>query len=233
MSGTIAPVSQQRFFDDTGKPLAGGMFYTYASGTSTPLPVYEDAALTTPYPNPIVLNAAGIPPAGAMYFATAAYQTYLTDANGVPVGANGGYTDPVASTALASSNIGGVFFVFGGEQEGAVTNTSYPSGTTYDLLHPDTTVLVVDSANLVGTYGMQAQLLVDTGDTVTCALVNLTDGTPDTPIATVSSTSTAGERQISSAITFAPPGAPKTYAIKTKVTAGTGYAWIIALVRLS
>ena len=233
MSGTIAPVSQQRFFDDTGAPLAGGKFYTFLSGTSTPTPVFTDAGLSVPYPNPVVLNAAGLPPDGAMYFATLAYKTYLTDANGVPVGANGGYTDPVGSTALAAASIGSVLFLFGGEQEGAVAGTVYGSGTTYDDCHPDTTFFVLDSANLTGTYGLQAQMGVDSGDTVTCALVNLTDGTPDTPIATVSSTSTVGERQISAAVTFAAGGAPKTYAIKSKVTAGAGYVWQICLVRLS
>ena len=43
----------------TGLPLAGGLLYTYASGTNTYLPVYTSAALTTQMPQPIVLNNYG------------------------------------------------------------------------------------------------------------------------------------------------------------------------------
>jgi hypothetical protein len=231
MSLSIAPVAQQKFTDDNNVPLAGGKLYFYVTGTSTPLAVYQDALGTTPYPQPIVLNAAGQP--GAIYFASAAYKQYLTDANDVPIGPNGGYTDPVSATALAASAIGGVIFPFGGEQSSPISATSYPSGTAYTACHADTAWWSIDSGNLIGTFALQAQMLSVSGITVTCALVNLTDGTPDTPIATVSSTSTTGERQISSAIMFATPGSPKTYAIKTQVSSGTGFVWSVNIVRLT
>ena len=43
----------------TGLPLAGGLLYTYASGTTTPQATYTDNTLTTQMPNPIVLDNYG------------------------------------------------------------------------------------------------------------------------------------------------------------------------------
>lgn len=59
MAGTLAPSPRQQFFDNNGDPVAGGLLYTYTSGTTTALPVYADAALTTPHTNPAVLDSAG------------------------------------------------------------------------------------------------------------------------------------------------------------------------------
>ena len=232
MSLALAPVEQKRYWDTNGTaPLAGGKLYYYITGTTTPLAVYKDALGVTPYSNPIILDAGGWP--GAIYLQNAAYQTYLTDANDVPIGPNGGYTDPVASTGLAASAVGSTIWPFGGDQETPITATTYPTGTSYSACHADTSWWSIDSGNLVGTFALQAMLMSVSGVTVRCALVNLTDGTPDTPIATVTSTSSTGDRQISSAIMFATPGSPKVYAIKTDVSSGTGFAWEINVVRLT
>ncbi|MBF0399969.1 MAG: hypothetical protein HQL90_04305 [Magnetococcales bacterium] len=48
-----------RAIDDNGNPLAGGLVYTYASGTSTPLTTYSDSALSVPNANPVVLDSRG------------------------------------------------------------------------------------------------------------------------------------------------------------------------------
>ena len=48
-----------QFFDNNGVPLAGGLLYTYASGTTTPQTTYTTSAGTVAHPNPIVLNSAG------------------------------------------------------------------------------------------------------------------------------------------------------------------------------
>jgi hypothetical protein len=48
-----------QFFDDSGVPLAGGLIYTYAAGTTTPVATYTSSNGVTPNSNPIVLDAAG------------------------------------------------------------------------------------------------------------------------------------------------------------------------------
>jgi hypothetical protein len=234
MSLTLSPAVYTQFFTDAGAPLSGGLLYTYVTGTSTPLTTYQNATGTTAFTNPIVLTAGGrIPASGALYLQNAAYQFYLTDSAGNPIGPNGGYLDPVTSTSLSSSSIGGAIFTFGGEQEAPITWTSYPTGTTYDTCHPDTAWWSIDAGTLIGSYALQAQMLSESGGIVNVALVNLTDGSPNTPLVTLSSTSATGERQISSTISFATAGSAKTYAIKSQVASGAGFAWSIAVIRTS
>ena len=48
-----------QFFDNNGVPLAGGLIYTYAAGTTTPEATYTSSTGITAHANPIVLNAAG------------------------------------------------------------------------------------------------------------------------------------------------------------------------------
>lgn len=225
MSGTIAPVPSQQFFDNNGDPLAGGFLASYIAGTSTPTPIYANAFLGTAYTNPAELDAAG---RLTYYLDALSYKFVLTDANGVEIWS----VDPVASTGLSVASIGSSFFAFLGEEEARISNTSYNAGTLYSTCHPDTVFFSVDSSNLVGTYALSGMLKATTG-TVTASLVNLTDGSPDTPLRSITSTSTIGEIQTSAAITFASGGSVKTYAIKTIVTTGSGYAWGLFLKKLS
>jgi hypothetical protein len=48
-----------QLFDSNGDPLTGGLIYTYAAGTTTPLATYTTSTGLTPHTNPIVLDAAG------------------------------------------------------------------------------------------------------------------------------------------------------------------------------
>ena len=48
-----------QFFTDDGVPLAGGLLYTYAAGTTTPQTTYTTSAGVSTNTNPIVLNSAG------------------------------------------------------------------------------------------------------------------------------------------------------------------------------
>lgn len=45
--------------DANGVPLAGAQLFFYITQTSTPLNTYQDAALTTPNPNPVIADANG------------------------------------------------------------------------------------------------------------------------------------------------------------------------------
>lgn len=72
-----------QFFTDTGTPLTGGLVYTYAAGTTTPLTTYTSASGATPNSNPIVLDSAGRPPAEIWLTSGAVYKFVLKDATAV------------------------------------------------------------------------------------------------------------------------------------------------------
>jgi hypothetical protein len=74
-----------QFFDDSGLPLAGGKLTTYAAGTTTPEPTYTDSLGTTPNPNPVILDAAGRPPAQIWLTDAIAYKFMVTDALDAPI----------------------------------------------------------------------------------------------------------------------------------------------------
>ena len=232
MSGTLSPVpwKMYTFVDASGVPLAGYWLWTYTAGTTTPATTYSDVTLATPNTNPIVLNSAGRPPQ-PIYLPAASFKYILTAANGDP--ASPYLTeDNIPSTGLLTSTIGSVLNQFGGEENCYTVATSYPSGTTYDTLLANSAIIPIDSANLVGTFALRGMLKSSAG-TTTAALVNLSDGSPDTAIVTIASSSSTGQSQTSSAITFAASGASKNYAIKIKVSAGYGSAWACELVRLT
>lgn len=58
-----------QFLNDSGAPLSGGLLFTYLAGTTTPATTYTSSNGLTANSNPIVLDAAGRPPA----------QIWLTD----------------------------------------------------------------------------------------------------------------------------------------------------------
>lgn len=73
-----------------GRPLAGAKLYTYETGTSTPKPVYSDAALSIAHTHPVIADAAGRFP--AMFMTTGDYKIELRDANDVVIATD----DPVS-----------------------------------------------------------------------------------------------------------------------------------------
>lgn len=224
---TLAPYDARQYFSDNGDPLAGGKVYTYASGTSTPATTYSDST-GTPNTNPVILSSAG---RARIYLDALSYKFVVTDANDVAVGLT---MDPVTSTALGGSAGAGVGQVFdlGGDADAPITATSYVSGATFDKIHAGTVPWPVDSANVVGAVALQATGKQDTSGTLTVALVNLSDGAPDTPLVTVTMTSLTGAVATSAAITLAAAGVVKNYGIKPKVSANTGFAWGCKIVRI-
>jgi hypothetical protein len=214
---TLAPYETRQYSDDNGVPLNGGLVYTYASGTSTPAITYSNST-GTPNANPIVLDAAG---RCIIYLPPSSFKFIIRNAAGVQVGTT---IDPVAATASGAGVTGlGEIFVLGSNSSSPVTATSYPSGATFDMLQPGSSVWSIDSANLSGTYVLEVTGVQDTSGTLTVALVNLSDGAPDTPLVTCAITSLTGQVVQSSGITFAASGAAKSYGIKAKVSANTGF----------
>lgn len=228
-SGTLAPQFWYQALDSTGVALSGALVNFYASGTSTRLPAYADAALTVPLANPQACDSAG---RLVVYLSPTSYKIVVTDALGALIRT----VDPVTSTGSSGAGLVGAalgeVFVFGGDPTSPVTAAAYLAGATFDKLHAGTAVFSLDSANLApGTYVLQLTGVVSAAATLTTAIVNLTDGSPDTPLAEATLTSLTGQIATSGTITFAAAGATKQYGIKTKITANDGAAFGIRLVR--
>lgn len=82
MSGLLLSMPVPPFVDATGKPLAGGLVYTYAAGTTTPLATYADINLTIPNANPLTLDAQGY---ALIYLTTANYKIDVQTSGGVSI----------------------------------------------------------------------------------------------------------------------------------------------------
>ncbi len=69
MAVNLSPIGgvAAQFFDNNGDPLSGGKIYTYAAGTTTPLPTYTTSSSGVPHANPIILDAAGRVPGGEIW----------------------------------------------------------------------------------------------------------------------------------------------------------------------
>lgn len=75
----LLPVPIFRAFDSANLPLAGGLLYTYAAGTTTPQATYSDAAGSVQNANPVVLDTTG---SAIVRLGTAAYKFVLKDSGG-------------------------------------------------------------------------------------------------------------------------------------------------------
>ena len=72
-----------QFFTDDGVPLAGGLIYSYAAGTTTPKTTYTSIAGNIAQPNPIILNSAGRVPSGEIWLTTGSYKFVLATSTNV------------------------------------------------------------------------------------------------------------------------------------------------------
>ena len=76
-----------QFFDNNGVPLAGGLIYTYAAGTTTPQATYTSSSGTIAQSNPIVLNSAGRVSVGEVWVSEGiTYKFVLKDSTGTTIG---------------------------------------------------------------------------------------------------------------------------------------------------
>jgi hypothetical protein len=75
---TLLPLLRQRFFDQNGDPLSGGLLYSYVANTATPKATYTDSSGATPNTNPIVLDSDGY---CDVWVGAGAYKFVLTDAD--------------------------------------------------------------------------------------------------------------------------------------------------------
>ena len=117
MPVNLSPVAgaAQQFFSNSGVPLAGGLLYTYAAGTTTPLATYTTAAGTTANSNPIVLNSAGRLDSEVWLTSTLTYKFVLKDSGGVTIATYddipgiGSVSGLTSGTSILSGNGSGGF----------------------------------------------------------------------------------------------------------------------------
>ncbi len=129
-----------QFFDDNGDPLTGGLLYTYAAGTTTPLTTYSDSTGATANANPIVLDSAGRV-SGEVWLTTGSnYKFVLKTSAGVTIWTNdniaGVPASSITSLRLNGSTSGYVDLVTV-PVAGANTIT-FPAATGTVLLDPNT-----------------------------------------------------------------------------------------------
>jgi hypothetical protein len=89
MAVNLSPIfgAGAQLFNNDGVPLAGGLIYTYAAGTSTPAAVYTSSLGVIAHSNPIVLDSAGRVPGGEIWMTdNIAYKFIVKDVNLVLIG---------------------------------------------------------------------------------------------------------------------------------------------------
>lgn len=139
----------EQFKDGAGHPYAFGKLYFYASGTSSPLDTYANAALTILNPNPVTLDAAGR--AGNVFLKNQRlYKVVLCNADGDQVWTR----DPIgrknAVVTSAGGNMGGTInFTMGAPIE--ATNITPP--TPPDILAKDWRIYVTHTGGPTVTDG--------------------------------------------------------------------------------
>ena len=128
MTAVLMTPPYLQFFDANGAPLAGGKVNTYtATGTfSTRKATYTTEAADTEHPNPVILDANGIPDTGnGSIWLSGTYDFVVTDANDVTIETTLNVT---AFTALAASS-NAYFETFSGTGAQTAFTTSDDLGT--------------------------------------------------------------------------------------------------------
>jgi hypothetical protein len=100
---SLTPSPIMQFFNNQDTFLVGGLLYTYAAGTQTPLATYQDQAGTIANTNPVVLNTRG---EAAVWLSNAQYKFVLRDSSGNLIWTADNINGPDAATlaTLAASN---------------------------------------------------------------------------------------------------------------------------------
>lgn len=103
-SGTLAPPIARTFLDGDGNPLAFAKLYSYAAGTLTDEPIYQDHLLATPHLQPAVLDADG----RLTFFCSAtSYRFILKDVNDVQITDEDGITAYQGAGASSGIDVSG------------------------------------------------------------------------------------------------------------------------------
>lgn len=129
-----------RAFDNDGAVLDGGLVYTYAARTATPLDSFTTYNADTANTNPVVLDTSG---QADIWLASAFYKVILTDKNGVQLWS----VDNVGPGPLSSSSASGF---------GAATDIA--SDALTDLGTIATHFANITGTNTITSFGSAASL---------------------------------------------------------------------------
>ena len=150
MAVTLSPLAGAgwQFFNNNGVPLSGGLLYSYAAGTSTPIATYTTISGNIANSNPIVLDSAGRVPNEIWITVGLGYKFVLQDASfnqiatwdNIPSNAPSPFANDASSVAY--------------EQGYTVTAGSFVVGQSYLITSVGTTNFVAIGAttNNVGVY---------------------------------------------------------------------------------
>jgi microcystin-dependent protein len=160
MSVLSSPAKMQ-FFDITGAPLVGGLLYTYAAGTTTPLTTYTDSSNTSLNSNPVVLNARG---EANVWLGADTYKFKLCDSNNVEIWTVDNISAP--TTAL-SPVLSGNVTINSSSSNPALTITQTGTGAVLraqDSTNPDASPFIIDTYGNVGIQNATPSAALDIGN---------------------------------------------------------------------
>lgn len=110
MTAQLSPLGVQKFYDNNGNPLAFGLLYSYAAGTTNPQATYVDSTQTTQNTNPVQLNFRG--ECNLWLDPTLSYKLLLTDSAGNTIPnwpvdniPGGPFVNPTGSITVAANLI--------------------------------------------------------------------------------------------------------------------------------
>jgi hypothetical protein len=148
MAVTLSPVggAAAQFFDNNGLPLSGGLLYTYAAGTSTPLATYTTISGNIANSNPIVLDSAGRVPNEIWITTGYGYKFVLQNSSGAQIWSYDNI--PSNATSPFANDASSVAY----EQGNSRTAGSFVVGVSYLITSIGTTnfVAIGAASNTVG-----------------------------------------------------------------------------------
>ena len=143
----LTPAAKMQFFAASGIPLAGGLLYTYAAGTTTPSATYTDSSGGTANSNPIVLDARG---EANVWLGAATYKFKLCDSTNTEIWTVDNISAP---TSALSPVLSGNVTVSSNSSGAAFKVTQTGTGAIFvaqNSADPNLIPFIVNASNNVG-----------------------------------------------------------------------------------